>query len=904
METAISTLSALQDYRYVYFGFQSHPTDKDPWQATPTMAVSDNLVQWDTVATFEELNGLRDSFVKKIGDYYYVIGTGGFYKTTDFIGFEKLGYLDTSKYKNVWAPEIFEDSKGKCHIVYCAGDSDKGILDDYVADFDPSTDTISNQDQAVSFMKDAIDNTYRIDPDICLIDGVYFLTIGGNYVFSSNDYLGPYQRFPVNFAPTPQRFGSHDSGITGWVEGPNMFVDGDSVRLFADQTDGNGLVFRSAVLGDMFDWSRTEKTHAHFKMRHGSILVNEKVTASVPEEVDNAPKFDPKMTIQGLHATEPVLLTCYLNSSFQYQYEDNQTNQIQFTAYNDGSPSFAYIANESTIGFNNDLFIIKNVEEDDTGSELYSVTAFQCVNSEIGRVMQRNVRNGVLTYTVNDVLDFFLNDKTANPFGFTYQVIGSFDKQQIENLGGCSGKDMISKIIETWPGTIIYPQGKKINVYSSDSFHKNYGRRLVYKYNSSNMKLIEDSTGIVNQVRCIGATMDTSDGDNDGSAGGASVSLSESEKTIISGQDDTSAFQADAKKYLGVPYVWGGAGGARGGNPFSGMDCSSYVSQVYQDFGIHIPAQTIAMESSFREIPYSEAKAGDVGFYGPHGGTDHICLLLDHDTMIYEPQPGEVCKSEPVSYFPPTWYGRNDAMQAKINTKRVEQVPVATISFHDDYTSSTTSTQTSEQYYFQPFIIQDNESISRWGLHPGADVQDDRFKDPEAMKNYGMKQLVTDPVISVEITQDTNTVPVPGEEAYLTIPERGLISNASNTTQSSYNTVVTAVGFTWYPFNASQGTDVTYDNLQASILHSNALGGTSLQQVEQLVNTALDRVPQVFYSTEDPSAKQTIKTGAIWAKPIPRQQEGGETNGGQSGQSGKQSGSTDTGGQTTRPATQ
>lgn len=185
---------------------------------------------------------------------------------------------------------------------------------------------------------------------------------------------------------------------------------------------------------------------------------------------------------------------------------------------------------------------------------------------------------------------------------------------------------MISKIIETWPGTIIYPQGKKINVYSSDSFHKNYGRRLVYKYNSSNMKLIEDSTGIVNQVRCIGATMDTSNDGNDGSAGGASESLSESEKTIISGQDDTSAFQADAKKYLGVPYVWGGAGGARGGNPFSGMDCSSYVSQVYQDFGIHIPAQTVAMESSFREIPYSEAKAGDVGF---------MALMAGQITSVY-----------------------------------------------------------------------------------------------------------------------------------------------------------------------------------------------------------------------------------------------------------------------------
>ena len=110
----------------------------------------------------------------------------------------------------------------------------------------------------------------------------------------------------------------------------------------------------------------------------------------------------------------------------QCQYEDNQTNQMQFVAYDDGSPSFTLIANESTINFNNNLFIIKNVEEDDQGIGLYTVTALQYVNSEIGRVRQRNIRNGTLTYTINDVLDFFLNDKTANPFGFTYTVFHSY----------------------------------------------------------------------------------------------------------------------------------------------------------------------------------------------------------------------------------------------------------------------------------------------------------------------------------------------------------------------------------------------------------------------------------------------------------------------------------------------
>lgn len=508
----ISVLEALEQHRYVYFGFESHPSDKDPWQATPIMAYSDNLVSWETISRLEQLNGLRDGYMIKIEDRYYIIGTGALYVTTDFYSFEKLDYLkDDKNYKNVWAPEIFKDLDEKYHIVYCAGDAEAGVLNDYIADFDPQTNKITNEGQAITFGDGAIDNSYRIDPDICLIDGVYYLTIGGNYIFSSNNYLGPYQKFPVNFAPTPQKYSNHSSGIAGWIEGPNMFVDGNSVRLFADQTEGNGLVFRSSTIDDMFNWADTEKTRATFKMRHGSIFVNDKITAQVPAEFNHAPKFNPQITIQGIHTTRPVPLTCFLKSSFQVQYENNQTNQLQFVAYNDGSPSFALIANESTIEFNNDLYIIKNIEQDRTGTSLYTVTAMQYVNSEIGRVFQKNVHSGTLTYSIDEVLDFFLNDETANPFGFSYHVFGDFSKQQIENLGGCSGKDMISKIISTWPGTIIKPSGKRVDVYSSDQFLRNYQRRVVYNHDSTNMKLIEDSTVIVNQITCVGGSYSTDD---------------------------------------------------------------------------------------------------------------------------------------------------------------------------------------------------------------------------------------------------------------------------------------------------------------------------------------------------------------------------------------------------------
>lgn len=120
--------------------------------------------------------------------------------------------------------------------------------------------------------------------------------------------------------------------------------------------------------------------------------------------------------------------------------------------------------------------------------------------------------------------------------------------------------------------------------------------------------------------------------------------------------------QDTARKYLGVPYVWGGAGGARGGNPYSGMDCSSFVSQVYKDLGISIPAYTVDMERYGHQISRSEVQAGDMGFYGNHGASYHITLALDNKRMIYEPAPGQSCMEQDINAYPPTWWIRNDDM--------------------------------------------------------------------------------------------------------------------------------------------------------------------------------------------------------------------------------------------------
>ena len=104
------------------------------------------------------------------------------------------------------------------------------------------------------------------------------------------------------------------------------------------------------------------------------------------------------------------------------------------------------------------------------------------------------------------------------------------------------------------------------------------------------------------------------------------------------------------------------SGGARGGNPYSGMDCSSFVSQVYKDLGISIPAYTVSMEPYGHEIPRSQVQAGDMGFYGSHGASYHITLALDNKRMIYEPAPGQSCMEQDINAYPPTWWIRNNDM--------------------------------------------------------------------------------------------------------------------------------------------------------------------------------------------------------------------------------------------------
>src|SRR4051794_2390894 len=70
-----------------------------------------------------------------------------------------------------------------------------------------------------------------------------------------------------------------------------------------------------------------------------------------------------------------------------------------------------------------------------------------------------------------------------------------------------------------------------------------------------------------------------------GTAGTAGTSAGSAVDAVSSSASpvDGARVVAEAKKYLGVPYVWGGT------DPKKGLDCSGLVQLVYRNLGVELP---------------------------------------------------------------------------------------------------------------------------------------------------------------------------------------------------------------------------------------------------------------------------------------------------------------------------
>jgi len=106
---------------------------------------------------------------------------------------------------------------------------------------------------------------------------------------------------------------------------------------------------------------------------------------------------------------------------------------------------------------------------------------------------------------------------------------------------------------------------------------------------------------------------------------------------------------AIAMRYLGIPYVWGGA------SP-SGFDCSGLTMYVYAQLGVSLPHYAAAQYGMGVAVGRDQLQPGDLVFFR---GLGHMGMYIGGGNFIHAPHTGDVVKISSLSdsYYTANWVG-------------------------------------------------------------------------------------------------------------------------------------------------------------------------------------------------------------------------------------------------------
>jgi peptidoglycan DL-endopeptidase CwlO len=139
---------------------------------------------------------------------------------------------------------------------------------------------------------------------------------------------------------------------------------------------------------------------------------------------------------------------------------------------------------------------------------------------------------------------------------------------------------------------------------------------------------------IKNQQAAAAAAAAAQAAQNGGGGGGTPTNLPNPPTSTLGGQA-----VAIAERYLGVPYVWGGA------SP-SGFDCSGLTMYVYAQLGVSLPHNAAAQYAQLPHVAESDLEPGDLVFFD---GLGHVGIYIGGGEMIHAPHTGTVVQIAPLS---------------------------------------------------------------------------------------------------------------------------------------------------------------------------------------------------------------------------------------------------------------
>lgn len=270
-----------------------------------------------------------------------------------------------------------------------------------------------------------------------------------------------------------------------------------------------------------------------------------------------------------------------------------------------------------------------------------------------------------------------------------------------------------------------------------------------------------------------------------------------------------------AKRFIGLPYVWGGPSG----DGVHGTDCSGLVNSIYAHFGLKTGGRTTwaIKAGASRAINRSEVATGDVGLCN---NDNHIVFALDNKTLIQESQPGEPCNTQSIDgyYYPVQWF-RYDDMHKLVGSG-------AQVDGSSGGGSSSKSTTVS---YFTPFWYQNEASVKQWGVYAQEDITSDTITTEAEMKKFADTQFHLNPEFSMEVTLDKDrALPPMGDVTRVEIKD------------AKYTAKLKMVGYTDYPCSMATQSTVSYNSKPESILDFYNSQRRALTDVQTRIKNGLE----------------------------------------------------------------
>lgn len=251
-----------QKYKYIGFPFEAFGW---PGPIKQRLVGSNDGLNWDVLKEYDW--GWRDTDMMKIGNRYYICATDDcVHYTDDFETFTQIPVK--SGYAMSWAPEWFKDSDGTIYMFYAASNSTGVYFKMFCRTFDPQTLTWGKPEE-VAFENN---NSSRIDPNVHLINGKYYMWIANQQthnveLYVSDKLKGTYKQVQTNM---PERIAQAGFNRN---EAPEMININGIYYLYTDPwtdgvTDENKRMLYRASSADMINWSSMVKCNCSFGMRH------------------------------------------------------------------------------------------------------------------------------------------------------------------------------------------------------------------------------------------------------------------------------------------------------------------------------------------------------------------------------------------------------------------------------------------------------------------------------------------------------------------------------------------------------------------------------------------------------------------------------------------------------------